>query len=243
LDKSKKGASQKRRLKVITNIYPIPLGLDQCYVIQEEGAIMIDGGTPGQAGNFKKAVQNIPLDPTQIKLILITHGHWDHIGSAKDIQEITGAKIAMHHLEKDWLEQGTSLEMPPPPGVTAWGRILIKLLEPLLPKAPIPAADVEIVLGDEPFPLTDYGIPGRVLYTPGHSYGSVSLLLDSGDAFVGDLAMNQFPMCLGPGFPVFAQDMPKVKESWRLVLDAGAETIYPGHGKPFPAAVMRKALK
>jgi glyoxylase-like metal-dependent hydrolase (beta-lactamase superfamily II) len=227
---------------VTTTVHPISLGFDQCYIIQDKGTIMIDGGAPKQAEKFETTIRKIPLDPSQIQLILITHGHWDHIGSAKAIQEITGAPIAMHHKEKDWLAQGTSLEMPPPPGVTTWGRILIKLLDPMLPES-IPPADVEIVLGDEPLSLTDYGIPGQVLYTPGHSPGSVSVLLDSGDAFVGDLAMNQFPLRIGPGFPVVAENMPKVKESWHMLLDAGARMIYPGHGKPFPADVMREALK
>ncbi len=106
----------------------------------------------------------------------------------------------------------------------------------------ISATKVDIVLGDEETSLAPFGIPGRVLYTPGHTMGSVSVLLESGDAFVGDLAMNGLPLRLGPGVPVFADDLELVKKSWRLLLDQGAKTIYPGHGKPFPADVLRKAL-
>jgi glyoxylase-like metal-dependent hydrolase (beta-lactamase superfamily II) len=70
----------------------------------------------------------------------------------------------------------------------------------------------------------------------------MSLLLDTGEAFVGDLAMNGFPMRFGYGMPVFADDTDIVKESWRLLLDNGAKWIYSAHGKPFQAEKLRKLL-
>jgi glyoxylase-like metal-dependent hydrolase (beta-lactamase superfamily II) len=72
---------------------------------------------------------------------------------------------------------------------------------------------------------------------------SVSVLLDSGEAFVGDLAMNKFPLRLGPGLPIVAEDSEKVKESWRKLLELGATTVYPAHEKPFSTEVIKKALK
>jgi glyoxylase-like metal-dependent hydrolase (beta-lactamase superfamily II) len=54
-----------------------------------------------------------------------------------------------------------------------------------LPFIRIPATDVDVVLGDEEVSLAEYGIPGKVVYTPGHSSGSVSVLLETGEAFVG----------------------------------------------------------
>jgi len=70
----------------------------------------------------------------------------------------------------------------------------------------------------------------------------MSLLLDTGDAFVGDLAMNAFPMRIGPGMPIFAENVNALKESWRLLLSSGAKQIYPAHGKPFNADVLEKLL-
>jgi glyoxylase-like metal-dependent hydrolase (beta-lactamase superfamily II) len=116
------------------------------------------------------------------------------------------------------------------------------MLKLFVRRVEIPPAEVDIVLGDEGLGLTEYGIAGRVRYTPGHSSGSVSVLLDTGDAFVGDLAMSGLPLRLGPGLPILAEDMPSVKKSWIQLLDAGAETVYPAHGKPFPAEIMRQAL-
>ena len=146
----------------------------------------------------------------------------------------------MHREQKEWLEKSLK---PIPPGVTVWGRVLGRILAMSLPWIDIPAAEVDIVLEDREFPLSGYGIPGRILPTPGHSRGSVSVLLETGDAFVGDLAMNAFPLCLRPGLPIFAEDIQKVRESWKRLLDEGAKTVYPAHGNPFPADVIRKALR
>jgi hydroxyacylglutathione hydrolase len=220
-------------------IHPIKLGFDHCYVVQGEGTILIDGGSPNEAQRFVKAMATLHINPKNIGLIVITHGHWDHIGSARDIQEITGAKITMHHREKEWLEKALK---PLPPPVTTWGAVFKATMGVFLPLVRFPPAHVDVVLGDDGLSLADHGIPGRILYSPGHSMGSVSVLLDTGDAFVGDLATNEFPLRLSPGLPIFAEDMQKVKESWRKLLGEGAKTVYPAHGKPFSAEIMRRAV-
>jgi hydroxyacylglutathione hydrolase len=223
----------------MVSIHPITLGVDNCYIIQGEGTIMIDGGAPKQAKRFMEALKSLAIKPGDIQLIVITHGHWDHIGSAKEIKEITGAPIALHRHEKDWLEK--SLQ-PLPTGVTVWGRIFVKIMAMFMPLVHVPATNVNMVLSDEEFSLNGYGIPGNIIYTPGHSMGSVSVLLETGDAFVGDLAMSGFPLRLSSGLPIFADDMQEVRKSWKSLLDKGAKTVYPAHGKPFSVDIIRKAL-
>jgi hydroxyacylglutathione hydrolase len=221
------------------SIHPILLGVDHCYIIRGDGVIMIDGGAPKQGKAFLSAIEALSMKPEDIQLIVLTHGHWDHIGSAKEIKDLTRAKLAMHQKEKDCLEKSLK---PLPPGATLWGSIFVNIMAMFLPLVHIPATDVDIVLGDGEFPLTEYGIPGKVVHTPGHSMGSVSVLLETGDAFVGDLAMSAFPMRFSPGLPILAEDMQQVKKSWKMLLDAGAETIYPAHGKPFSSDIIRRAL-
>ncbi len=69
------------------NIYPISMGVAQCFVIQDKGVIMIDVGAPKKIKYFIKSVEQAGIKPNDIKLIIPTHGHWDHIGSAKEIKE------------------------------------------------------------------------------------------------------------------------------------------------------------
>lgn len=221
------------------NIHSIPLGFDHCYLIREKGTIMVDGGAPQKANKFSKALEKIKINPDDIELIVLTHGHWDHIGSVKEIKELTGAKIAMHHLEKEWLEKSLK---PMPPGVTTWGQILGKIVLIFLPFVRIPGTQVDVVIGDDGISLKEYGISGSVIHTPGHSSGSVCVLLETGEAFVGDMAMNKFPLRLAPGLPIFAEDSVKLKESWEFLLVQGAKTIYPAHGGPFSADIIRRAI-
>ncbi len=221
-------------------IHPVQLGFDRCYILQAaDGAIMIDGGMPKQTANFLKALRKLSMRPEDIRLIVLTHGHWDHIGSTRGIKELTGAPVALHGRDKDWLEKSL---ISLPPGVTPWGRLFVSIMAIFMPLVHIDATDVDIVLDEGEFSLAAYGIPGRIIYTPGHSMGSVSVLLDTGEAFVGDLAMNKFPLCLSPGLPILAENMQQVEESWKMLLDKGAKTIYPAHGKPFSADVIRRAL-
>jgi hydroxyacylglutathione hydrolase len=221
------------------HIHPIKLGFDCGYLVQDGGTIFIDGGTPRKIKTFLMGLAELSVKPEEVRLLVITHGHWDHIGSAKAIQERTGAKIALHENEKEWLEKSLK---PMPPGVTRWGRILGSAITMVLPLVNIPAAAVDVTIGNEGLSLAEYGIPGRVIHTPGHSSGSVSVLLDTGDVFVGDMAMNEFPMTVGPGLPIFAEDLGQLKESWRILIDQGARTVYPAHGKPFSVDAIREKL-
>lgn len=221
------------------DIIDFALGFGQCYVLKADGVVAVDAGAPHKGKAFVRGLERASISPQEVRLILLTHGHWDHIGSAGDLKSLTGAKLAMHHREVDWLEQSLT---PLPPGVTRWGKALMSLNRLFMPFISFPPAKVDLALDDGGCSLADHGIPGRVLHTPGHTAGSVSVLLDSGEAFVGDLAMNAFPLRLSPGLPVLGDDLAAVVNSWKLLLELGATTVYPAHGKPFSADVIRQAI-
>jgi glyoxylase-like metal-dependent hydrolase (beta-lactamase superfamily II) len=220
-------------------IYPISFGFVSAFLLKGEKTILIDAGIPGQMDRFLNGLAAANTQPDEIEFLLFTHGHADHIGLAKEIVELSGAQTAIHHLEKDWVETG---KPPFPPGATAWGKFLISLVK-LLPDMSAPPAKVDIAFGDEGLALDEYGIPARVIHSPGHTMGSMSVLLENGDAIVGDLAMSAKFMRLTPGIPIFAEDVSLIKPSWKKLLDLGAKTIYPAHGKPFSAEVFRQQLE
>ena len=222
------------------SIYTIPLGIDNVYVVKGKGSVMIDSGAPKKGAAFLKGLEKIKIRPEEIQLIILTHGHWDHIGSTAEIKNMTGAKVVMHKNEKQWLEESLK---PMPPGVTSWGKISTKLFSwTIVPFVHIQPTEVDIVLENEEFSLEEYGISGKVVYTPGHSSGSVSVLLETGEAFVGDMAMNKFPLRLSPGLPIYAENLPSLVNSWQLLLNGGAKTVYPSHGGPFSIDIIKKEL-
>jgi hydroxyacylglutathione hydrolase len=222
------------------NIFPIRMGLDTIYALKGEGVILIDGGDPHNIEKFKDALEKAGIKPEEVQLVILTHGHWDHIGSAKDIKDLTGARVLLHQKDRHFLDEAHPSQ---PPGITLWGKTIIALLKIYSLFIHIPAFEVDLVAADEAISLAEYGIPGKVIYTPGHSHGSVSVLLENGDVFVGDLAMNMFPLRLTPGLPIFGDDIQIVKNSWRKLLDLGAKTVYPAHGKPFPVEFLYKAIE
>jgi hydroxyacylglutathione hydrolase len=219
------------------------LGMVNSYLVKQDGLIMIDAGLPKVGSykgmNLKKALRSLASEPKDIRLILITHGHYDHIGLLSDLKALTGAKVAVNQHEKEWVEKGLR---PLPKAVTLWGKMLLAYEKMSLGWMKVTPTPVDIVLEDKGFSLEPFGIRGKVIYTPGHSPGSVSLVLDTGESFVGDLAMNGLPFRIGPGMPIMADDVATVRTSWRNILDNGAKMIYPAHGKPFKAEALRKLL-
>jgi hydroxyacylglutathione hydrolase len=224
----------------MTQIIPFQVGINTCYILKDQGTVMVDAGNPGCIKSFTKLLAFHNIKPEEILLIIPTHGDFDHAGGAKELKAFTGAKIAMHQRDHDNLEQGI---FHWPNGVTPWGKFSRAMLLPFVKKiGEFTPAKVDLILGDDRLSLKEYGIPGNIVYTPGHTYGSISVILDSGDAFVGCLAHNRLPFVLKPKLPIYAMDPELLKVSWAKVIRMGAKTIYPGHGKPFPLEKIVKYL-
>jgi hydroxyacylglutathione hydrolase len=229
----------KEEKEMSAEIHKLSLGVCNCYLVKEDGLILIDAGPPNQVSKLRMELQTLSINPENISLLLLTHGHSDHIGSVNAVKALTHCKVAINHREKEWVEQALRQT---PPGIGLWGTIMVTLMRTMTPFMKFPASSVDIALEDREFILNPFGINGKVLYTPGHTSGSMSVLLDTGEAFVGDLVMNGLPMRIGPGMPIFGDDRDTVKASWKLLLDNGAKWIYPSHGNPFSADVLQEAL-
>jgi hydroxyacylglutathione hydrolase len=224
----------------MTAITQIRLGRTNCYLLRGTGsAVLVDAGMPGAVRRFARTLARLGTQPSEVRHLVLTHGHADHVGCASAVRAMTGASVIMHAHDAPLVERGGSTL---PPGATSWGRVLRLLLRPLSAAMRYTGFVPDVTI-NAAMSLGPFGIPAHVVHTPGHTAGSVSVLLDSGEALVGDLAMNGFPMRAGPGMPAFAENVDQVYASWEKVLTAGATTIYPAHGKPFPADRLRDILR
>ena len=214
--------------------------INTCYIIKDKGAVLFDGAPFKDPSSFSSILEEHGMKPEEIQLIILSHGDFDHVGGAKQLKDMTGAKIAIHENDRENLEKGL---FHWPEGVTAWGKLSRFMFKPIMmKKGSFPPVNADIVLDDNGLSLEDYGIAGKIMYTPGHTYGSVSVVLDSGDAFIGCLAHNRVPFVMKPSLPIYAKDIDQLKASWKVVIDQGAKNIYPGHGKPFPVEKILKYL-
>lgn len=217
-------------------VNPIPLGIVNAFLIQGEQAILVDTGRPGSADRILHALKEQGLAPHDLSLILLTHGHSDHVGSSDQLREQTGASVAIHAHDANILRTGQNptLHSTNTMGKLI-GRMTSKTIRGFKPFEP------DILIEGE-LSLEEYGIHGKILMTPGHTTGSVSVLLDSGEILVGDALMGGMMSKGTPRFPTFAENVSSTRQSIDTILKLAPKTIYTGHGGPFTFQEVKAAF-
>ena len=94
----------------MSNYYFIKLGTSNSYLIKaSKGYLMVDAGSPSKEDLFQRKLKEWAVDPKEIILVIITHVHYDHVGSLAEIQKITGADVLVHTKEKELLQNGITV--------------------------------------------------------------------------------------------------------------------------------------
>ncbi len=197
-------------------------GSVNCYLIRTEiGYVLIDSGTSSSRADLERRLDSAGCLPGDLKLIVITHGDFDHTGNASYLRQKFDARIAMHSDDSGMVERGDML----------WnrkkGNPLLRMLAPLLfGKSRRFRADLHLADGCD---LAEYGLDGRVVSIPGHSKGSIGILTSDGDVFCGDLFTNGGK----PALNTITDDLEAAKASVERLRSLGVNKVYPGHGRPF----------
>lgn len=225
----------------MTEITKINLTIANAYLVRGEKTIIVDTGAPGSAPRILRALANQGIAREDVSLILLTHAHSDHAGSAAELRRLLSAPVAVHAADAEMLRRGDN------------GRFIAVGWEAKLSRRfvdkPFPGLAADILV-DEGIDLSAYGIDGRLLHTPGHSPGSVSLLLPCGRAIVGDILrggmMGGIALSGRPNYPYFlynTDDKSEIRRSVRKVLAAGGQQLSVGHGGPLSVHAVEKWLR
>jgi hydroxyacylglutathione hydrolase len=197
-----------------------------CYLLQgQEGTVLIDPGPPGAAATVIARAEEAGVRPEDVRLIFVSHGHLDHYGAAPQVQRWCGRPVSAYPGEPGFSQDRRNAL---PPAQTLRGSVVrwfYLLLSPLVEFEPL-KADV-LLRGDQD--LSEYGIDGRTVHLPGHSPGSLGIISDEGDAFVGDLFVNYTV----PSQPIYLSDEDAWAHSYERLRALHPRAVYVGHGEPF----------
>lgn len=169
--------------------------------------LLVDLGWPGMVGALLANLERKGIPVNEVTHGLSTHYHIDHAGAAQDLKQkgmsliVLEPQIAALPQLKRWIKPGDAYT-----DITTHDNLVIRT-------------------EDSRSLLSKLGIAGEIIHTPGHSDDSVTLVLDNGAAFTGDLTLESM---------VAQEDPAVVARSWQSLRERGVTTIYPGHGAMYP---------
>jgi glyoxylase-like metal-dependent hydrolase (beta-lactamase superfamily II) len=219
----------------MTEIKAITHGGVNCYLIKSrQGFILIDTGFTKKRSQIETDIQNAGCTPENLKLIILTHGDFDHTGNAAYLRQKYGPKIAMHAADVGMVEKGDLFYSRKASFfMKAMGKLILILLNTSLREVDRFTPDLKV---EDGFNLSTYGLDAKVLHIPGHSQGSIGILTGIGDLFCGDLLENKKEPAKGALIP----DKAGFQYSIQKLNQHKIGTTYPGHGAPFKFKAFKK---
>ncbi len=229
------------------NFTVIRLSRTNCYLLKSrDGYLLILSGYEGERDRLVRLLQKLNVRFGQITHLLLTHHHDDHSGL---VNFLTGKnqdiRVIMHRECAALLRTGENAGGGYINKRTRFISLVHQMLHPErnLRFPPYAPRHNDIIIADEgDSAVRDIGISGSILFTPGHSADSISLLMDDGTLFSGDAAANRFNWSMSRYTSDFMENADEYYRSWEKILSKNASLICPSHGSPFPAERLFKFM-
>ena len=214
------------------------------YPIQD-GWVMIDTGYENSYMAVIKKLRKLRIRPVEIRYLFLTHAHDDHAGFLEEwMTKHPHTQVIAHEKAISGLWKGQNKFVG---GCSTLGAFLFCQLVALLgnsehryPRLSEEHLDKIITLNTENLTQVERKLNGKILFTPGHTEDSISLLVD-GNLFCGDAAMNGIPS--SHKITIWVEDKSAFETSWETMMVSGAKKIYPSHGSPFCPCQLKKNKK
>jgi hydroxyacylglutathione hydrolase len=219
------------KIKIITLPMPLRMGRVNSYLIETStGHLLVDTGSSSARKELRAELESSGCTTDSLKLVILTHGDFDHIGNAAYLRNSYGARIAMHREDVEMAERGDMFVNRKKPN------IIIQVLLPLFSgfgRSERFSPDISVGDGYE---LSEYGLDAKVISLPGHSKGSIGILTGSGELFCGDLFEN----IKRPALNSLMDDPAAAEVSLANLEGMQITAVYPGHGQPFAMELLKR---
>lgn len=208
-------------------IVQIQLRWSNVYLVQSARPLLVDAGAPGDIRDLENGLWESGSSTRSLKGIVLTHVHADHAGLAAELRRTCRCAIFAGEGDAERARLGVNDPLRPT-GTTA------ALLKPFIPKI-FPEFDPDTVVDRRPIDLAPWGVDGQIVELPGHTAGSLVVVLADHKAFVGDMMLGGAFGAIAPSHPrehYYQADPAQNRENVRTMLAMGVETFYLGHGGP-----------
>jgi glyoxylase-like metal-dependent hydrolase (beta-lactamase superfamily II) len=220
-------------MEIAPGIHRLGPGIVNCYLLEEQGGVtIVDAGAPGYWDELPRELAAMGRRIDDVKALLLTHAHLDHIGFAERLRKERGVPVHVH---------ADDLPLTRKPAIPKFqGRIRFAALRFIafaithgMLRNPPPILEVSTFAHGETI-----DVPGRprAIHVPGHSDGSAALHVTTRDAiFIGDaiVTLDVVAGDTGPRLSPFNADRRRAYESLARLEGVSARLVLPGHGQPY----------
>ena len=194
--------------------------------------ILVDTSPKFMWNTLQKRLETLRID--QINLLILTHSHFDHAANATRIKEKYNAQVFIHQSEAQYLATGDNIL---PTGTNSISKFLVRAFAKQFKSFALYQPCNFDYAVDDIYDLSKFGFNAYLMHTPGHTQGSISIIIENEIALVGDTMFGIFWWTI---FPPFASNQNQMLNSWEKLLKTKCKVFIPSHGSANNRSLVEK---